>query len=157
MVDPMKLAERKRELTHEEYLAMSRRDWLLYQARRDAIRDQQSVLIDFRREYVEGYAKGYAEGFLKSYRKYSSLYPEFFGEDHAEDQIPLAVQTANRGFRSLPIALQDWLLGLSRKKFPEAVSRLFKYDSAEAFWDEQKKLDLELKALKASKRSKKRS
>jgi hypothetical protein len=24
MVDPMKLAERKRELTHEEYLAMSR-------------------------------------------------------------------------------------------------------------------------------------
>lgn len=145
MVNPMKLAELERELTHEEYLAMSRRDWLLYQARRDAIRDEQCFLIDSRIAYIEHFAKGYVEGFTEGYIMYDGK------KDH-EGKIPLPIQVTKNGFRSLPKALQSWLIGLPREQLLDALPCLFRSQSAEAFLKDQKKSNL---ALKSSKRSRK--
>lgn len=103
-------------------------------------------MIDARREYVEEFAKGFVEGYLESYQEYSELYPNFFGEDDAEGKIPFPVQVARNGFRSLPKALQAWLIGLSREQFRDAVRRMFRYQSAEAFWDDLKKSDLAVKS-----------
>ncbi len=98
-----------RALTEIEHAALSKRDKLLYQARMDAIRDEQSVKLDNMRAVAEAEAKMLLRF---AQRRFGSL--------------PEPLQNAIRGFSSEQLAEAEDLVAESpdAAAFQEAVSKL---------------------------------
>jgi hypothetical protein len=104
-------------LTEIEYAALSKRDKLLYQARMDAIRDEQSVKIDNMRAVAEARA-----------------------EERSQVGARMLLEMAQARFGALPEPLVGEIGRLSPEQHIEAVRLAMESSDAKAFESALKKL-----------------